>query len=145
MRTFAPPALRAVVSLPSIKPLQFSHFLGPFSPPFSFFFGGGGGGSSVPFLCPFSFLVPSPFSFGSPLPFFEVPFPFDLSSDIRVVIFGTEDKRAPGLGGVREVKPRLEMGQKCLFFPVCLANFPPSPSLPPPAIPSPSAQRQQKI
>ena len=151
MRTFRSGGVAAgcfspVYKTASILPSFFSLWV-----PFAFIYFSLGGPLSFFFVCALSSFwyhfplgplslfiwVPSPFSFGSPLPSFQTPFPFDSRSDIPPLIFGTEDKRPPGLGGgggggIWEVKPRLETGQKRLFFPVCLANFPPSPFFLPP-------------
>ena len=105
MRTFRSGGVAAgcfspVYKTASILPSFFSLWV-----PFAFIYFSLGGPLSFFFLCVPSLLfgtiflwVPSPFSFGSPLPSFQTPFPFDSRSDIPPLIFGTEDKRPPGLG-----------------------------------------------
>lgn len=113
MRTFRSGGVAAgcfspVYKTASILPSFFSFWV-----PFAFIYFSWGGLYPFFFVCALSSFwyhfplgplslfiwVPSPFSFGSPLPSFQTPFPFDSRSDIPPLIFGTEDKRPPGLGG----------------------------------------------
>ena len=143
MRTFRSGGVAAgcfspVYKTASILPSFFSLWV-----PFAFIYFSLGGPLSFFFcVCPPFFLVP--FSFGSPLPFplgplsllFRPLFPL-IRGPIFPRLFSALRIKDPqvwegGGGGIWEVKLRLETGQKRLFFPVCLVNFPPSPFFLPP-------------